>query len=638
MDRRCKREWRVCIMPILNAIYSHVLMDGIEEDKRWDDILSYYEISRSGMDLRLPTAIDIWNGSLLDKIQVHYGNDAMQPHGINEPGGRQTFKFAANEYITKVAIEANKTFPDGVPVQIGRLEFVTNIGKIYEFHSWDATYKGQRFEFKLPSNAALVAIGGRFGGGINVISGLTLHYRYLDSKYDKTECEIYRDTNDSIAFKGVYYKTLCGSITPKSDVWINFIEVIDIPQGCDLLCASISSEEHKIDFPLGVYSAMFDTVSQLSAQETDKEHVHVMGENFHQMFIVKPTCCKYKILIRQRVDAQIFVEYQTILKNSENISMVQSERIKENCIPYYSRPLQRLLLMHEVNGWGEVNNTKRTFAAPLPYQIFAFAKIHPFLTASLIIACGVSVVLGLSKPGKNRLVKSMKLLKKNAKWSVTQKGNRKIYKTFDPPDYTPHAYLSKKPESKADLEALALYQRLLDRNQNDMRVSKMKRIEKSDLHDMKIVVDIGGEGCFEDVGVRVAGVNCALNLNGKYTHNEMGCEIPLLIHFSHWDTENFPFEDGIVDTFIMQATPPPTLKQADEIIRCLNKESGRFHLISNGWDDKELMCFQYIRTGLELELELKLGSWSGQRVRLYEGDEMVHEEYPQLVGARYLTI
>ncbi|WP_302612170.1 hypothetical protein [uncultured Muribaculum sp.] len=85
----------------------------------------------------------------------------------------------------------------------------------------------------------------------------------------------------------------------------------------------------------------------------------------------------------------------------------------------------------------------------------------------------------------------------------------------------------------------------------------MKRITREDLQGKKLVVDIGGEGFVRNIGIRVAGVIHALNLNWHVRNNVTGFAIPFLIKTNDWDTEDFHFEDGIVDAFIMQVTPPP---------------------------------------------------------------------------------
>ena len=52
-----------------------------------------------------------------------------------------------------------------------------------------------------------------------------------------------------------------------------------------------------------------------------------------------------------------------------------------------------------------------------------------------------------------------------------------------------------------------------DKNNYNLHASKMKRITREDLQGKKLVVDIGGEGFVRNIGISVAGVIHALNLN-----------------------------------------------------------------------------------------------------------------------------
>lgn len=605
------------------TIYSHILLEGISTDSRWDDIIPYYEISKNRV--LLPTSIQIWNGQFLDKIQVSYSNLKMEAHGINEPGWERTFNFSAGEYVTKVSGEANPITQGGNLCQIGKLVFKTNLGKSYEFNSW-CPYSGQPFSFELPEGAALVALGGRFGGQINIISGLILHYVYIDDKHDKADCQIMRNSLDKESFKGVSYEALSKNSNPDSNVWVNTIEEIVIPEECDLLCASISNEENDVLFPNGVYTEMSGPDGKLSPKEGDLEHVHTVNDSFYQMYTVKPEKGTYKMLVRHRTDAQLFIEYQCIIRNYDNINLAQSMPYdEENKLPFYGRPLQRLLIVN-VAGPQIAPETCELLAAPVIYTIMAFAHLHPFFTAAALTVGGISVIYGLYKSFQKDEVESKKEkeMEETACWSVTRKDNRKIYEPLREPSFTQFARFKGETKTKEFEDTLALYNRLLDKNGNDLHASKMKRITREDLQGKKLVVDVGGEGFVRDIGIRVAGVTHALNLNGRVNDGVYRDPIPLLIRITDWDSDNFPFEDGLVDAFIMQATPPPTLKTADEIIRCMNKETGRIDLILNELDNKILMCYQYIRNGLGFGI--------------YQGEEMVRQEYPHLVGAEYLTI
>ncbi len=320
-----------------------------------------------------------------------------------------------------------------------------------------------------------------------------------------------------------------------------------------------------------------------------------------------------------------------IIKNCDNILLAQSIPYKEeNKLPLYGRPLQRLLIVNAA-GPQALTATCSLQAIHIPYMISHFAYLHPFITMSFVVVGGLVLIYSFSKyhnkDAEKITIKSKvkETMKDEACWSVTRKNDRDIYQSLsNDEDFSQFAKVSVEKETNDFKNTLALYHRLLDKNNYNLHASKMKRITREDLQGKKLVVDIGGEGFVHDIGIRVAGVIHALNLNGHVRNNVTGFPIPFLIKINDWDTEDFPFEDGIVDAFIMQATPPPTLKTSNEIIRCMNKETGRVDLILNELNNEIMMCYQYIRNGLGF--------------KLYQGEEMVRKEYPHLVGSEYLTI
>lgn len=60
---------------------------------------------------------------------------------------------------------------------------------------------------------------------------------------------------------------------------------------------------------------MFSPCGKLFPKEDNLEHVHVFNDSFYQMSVVKPKKGKYRMLVRFRTDANLFVEYQYIIKN-----------------------------------------------------------------------------------------------------------------------------------------------------------------------------------------------------------------------------------------------------------------------------------------------------------------------------------
>lgn len=162
-------------------IFSYELLKG--GAKQWDDLPEYRKLYEKN-EATYPTAIYIWYGAFMDKMQVEYDGIKMPKHGDSEPGGYTKMSFEKGEYIVKVGLNY---MPYALSSHmITEFQIETSKGKKVSFHAWWDYEKEQNYthvEFKVPENCAVVAFGGTeesWNSSIPLcVAGITVHYKKI---------------------------------------------------------------------------------------------------------------------------------------------------------------------------------------------------------------------------------------------------------------------------------------------------------------------------------------------------------------------------------------------------------------------------------------------------------------------------
>lgn len=116
-------------------------------------------------------------------------------------------------------------------------------------------------------------------------------------------------------------------------------------------------------------------------------------------------------------------------------------------------------------------------------------------------------------------------------------------------------------------------------------VKKLGKAQKQDwdYKKLKIHLDLGGEGCFQErykengkvvaMGLK-SGWNTAININSQKNNSQKkDMAIPYLILVSKSWTDSLPFENDMITRITAQGTGYFTEKEREEIVRCIRKDT-----------------------------------------------------------------
>lgn len=608
-------------------IYSHVLLEGA--GSKWDDFLEYWKMCTREKAFVFPTGIHIWSGQFLDKLQVVYDPGSMPSHGGHEPGRKMDIGLEKNEYINKVGL--SYTHFGRSDYMINVLTFYTTKGKKHEFHSWCALAENSKWvEYTLPEGFGLAALGGRvdhFGKpNSHCIAGLTLYYKEIEPK----ETELFeKKTCQEAGFEQQLVLLNQGTAMrqAESEKWVNTILEIKVPENTRLLCASASCGEEEVAMPSGVQIRLYNSFEgeETACTGEVKSITHHNG-SFYQMNCGNPRAGSYFAHIKARTDARLYFEVQQVshaLKEDmlkELVEELEGFEPEEKGMPVFLRPEYRMGIVREAPEEADPPaGGIQPLAIPWWYHLLSAIKLHPYIAVGISAAALAVILWKLIHAARNGKTKEELVniqaeeIAKRADWG-TDAGAE--YRKYDPEEYKKGKISDKFKVSK---NALRLYEHIQQKNNYNLSADSMQRITRSDVNNYGgiLKVDVGGEGCFSFSGMN-AGASDALNFNTKmYNSQYKSALIPMLVHFSDWNKNSFPIEDGIVDAFLMQGCGNPTRNEADEMIRCIKKNGGRIdfwftHLNLQGKN----LCAEYIACKLHTIVH-------------YDEKKLVEEAYPE---------
>lgn len=565
-------------------VVSYVLLEG--SGNSWNDFPKYWKINNEGTRTSFPKRIQMWTGAFLDKIQVTYDEGVMESHGGQEPGRITDIHLNNGEYIVK--IEANYMPWDRVLV-IRDLIMHTSTGKMHAFHSWADENNGiKHVEYTLPEGFGLVAIGGKTETEYNTISGITLYF----AKISVLEGEIFH--KKSISIEGIDAQTLelysnnTFAASPER-ISVNAIEKIEIPSRTKTVLVAISETADGVAMPRNVEVTLFNKRMEM-IQSISGQYVKMINTNFYQMKLDNPSMDIYYVYISARADAQMYYEVQMINDNVPILTIEEQLVIAfgKSQLPIFRRPEFKIEIIKKSPTLCEETSEASLLMVAPGFLHFMHTLCYGISTANWIVL-GITLAVDIAFLCYNRggtEEDTKKKMKKEREKKIVWGNDRTGYETH-PNSTSIFCYSPDKEFYTFTKEIEDFYKYLLRKNNYCMEIDKIDVITikeiKEYLKELPFRVDVGGEGCFNETG---SGCKEALNFNTKYYNSQLKYkikgtsepkheEIPFLIHFKDWETDNFPLEDHSVDSFLMTGCGNPTKHEADEMIRCIKKKNAR---------------------------------------------------------------
>ncbi|MDD4116001.1 MAG: jacalin-like lectin [Massilibacteroides sp.] len=574
-----------------NLFLTHALLEG--EGENWTDLFLYQSLPNENK-FQFPSKIAFRSGAFMDSIKLFYDDQELPGHG--GPGGdySSVIQFDDDEYIKKVTVEYCSW--NSLDTMITKLLFDTNKREKIGLITYYTPEKSETVEYVFPEGFALACLGGKVVNNF-CVSALTL---YACPIKDSEELTVYGILNDNLN-----YLRLKTEDSLKEDVEYCF--PIKTSENTEIICASVSSSVGDVSFKVDSdFSAALkaNKDKRLYLHSVDDKDAFIMNDPKAQTWLLK-----FKATKGAKFDFKALSFIKDLPRNTANDSVELLKLISNKDFTHQDlfTPVTKAV---EQAVWQQVNSdTDKNWLFPFVKIPAALATVTPpwgliaglsILAAAVVV--GAIVVAVKSSKGNTPNLRPIfdDAFDKEAEKRLQEKDFWNWSPSCDV--YQPlNGWRKEYPdEFECKSSTRSLYEKIYQRFNGAIEVSKIGKESFIDSNfltqysDGFLHVDIGGEGCFLDGDLK-SGFNDAINLSGRRDNYYKNKFIPLLLHFDDWTTNDFPFKDGIITKINMQGiTSPLTKKQADEIIRCINRDSGIIEVETNENNRKLLIIMYYI--------------------------------------------
>ncbi|MEQ3166403.1 jacalin-like lectin [Parabacteroides goldsteinii] len=586
-----------------NMLLVHTLFEGSGEG--WSDLIAYQSLGKE-KKYKFPTKICLDYVQFIDRIQLVYADKQLTAHGC-EAGNRMEITFDAEEYIQSVTCEY---CPFGQSAHmICTLLFKTN-KREWGFRSFYQPANKTSVTYTLPNGFALSCMAGRtdhYNKACNpCIAGLKL----FASPIQGTSATAYGVLNNDFT----YLKLTTSGLDLTEDIDYTF-ELFTRKETL-LACAYIKGMENDVTFTvIGKNGTPLEKGGDAQSM--------VSTWNDQTVFILNnPVEEVWQLHVKAKKGSKF--DMSVYAKNS--LLPIREEMKYANWVTLLSDQTMTLQKMAQTAVVAMEELAARQLEQPTGRQALAImgptALLHlrhlcafwaPNVAVGLIVVIGASYLI-------YKVVEHIKKEHKDADFKAdVEKGihnekaplyNRPGFWVWRPSVDVYQNLDGWRKEYPAEFECTpltrSLYEAIYERFDKDIEVSHVKKEKYIDAQFLSrfnnyLHVDIGGEGCHLDHGVRY-GFSTAIVLSGRKSNYYVDRDIPMLLHVNDWEKDSFPFQDGVVTRFTMEGlTSQLTKNEADEIVRCINKSVGRIELWTPVADKENnlLVSFFYIADKLK---------------------------------------
>ncbi len=587
-----------------NLLLSHTLFEGAGET--WTDVLSYQSLRKEDK-YKFPSKIILDYVQFVDRIQLEYADQKLPIHG-GEPHRKLEINLDSDEYIQSVTCEYCKFGRSNY--MICTLLFKTN-KKESGFRSFYQPQDKVKVEYTFPKGFALACLAGRCDHYNSqcapCIAGLKLYFAPI-----KDNTHAFGILNPDFS----YLKIKEWNALPED---VNYSLEFPTSPKTPIACAYIKVLEGNVTFTVSGKSGIPITSGG------DKQSQISTSNNQTAFILNNPVEENWLLTINAQKGSKFKVEALALGLN------MKASDLKEHCLRLISISDE---LITEENLLQPMNNALAELAIrQLPHSskgsdrqpldvVGTTAAIHifhtccalsPWILVGAVAICGCAfLIYNLKQNAQDNASPSQmqseieKGIRENSKPEYEKEGfwdwtpSSDVYQSLTgwTKEYPKEFYYD--PQTKALYEAM--YQHF--GNIEISQIPKDKYIGKEFVSQYSSILhlDIGGEGCHIDRG-RKSGFATAIVLSGRRENFYVKRNIPMLLHVNDWTKDSFPFKNDTVNRITIEGiTSPLTKKEADEIIRCINKKDGLIEVWTIESNKKLLTIISYIANALGCKL------------------------------------
>lgn len=589
-----------------NLLLSHTLFEG--EGENWTDVLSYQSLGKEDI-YKFPSKIIIDYVQFVDRIQMIYSNQELPIHG-GDPKHKLEINLDTNEYIQSVTCEYCKF---GISkFMICTLLFKTN-KKEAGFRSFYQPIDKVKTEYTFPKGFALACIAGKTGHYNSKLSpcitGLKLYFAPI-----KDDIQAFGILNPDFSYLKIKETD---ALSEDLDYCIEF----PTTRETQVACAYVKVIEGLVTFTVNgkngtPITSGGDKQSQISTD--NNQTVFVLNNPVEENWLMAINAQKGSRFIVKALAINFNMTASDLKKHSIQLATISDEIItEENLLQPMTDSVGELVIRQFPKCEKDSDRQSLSIgsAAAIAHILHTCAAISPWVLMGGIAICGCAYIIyklsqntqGDASPHKiqSEIEKdiredSKEEYEKEGFWDWTPTSD--VYQDITGwvKEYPNEFYYN----SQTKVLYEAMYQHF-----GGIEISKIpsdKYIDKDFVNQYAsfLHLDIGGEGCHVDYGMKY-GFETAIVLSGRKENYYVRRNIPMLLHVSDWTKNTFPFKNDTVTRITIQGiTSPLTKKEADEIIRCINKEIGLIEIWTNNDNKKLIAIISYIANALKCKLRM----------------------------------
>jgi len=591
-----------------NILLSHTLFEGAGET--WTDVLSYQSLGKEDK-YKFPSKIILDYVQFVDRIQLEYADKKLPVHGGN-PNEKLEISLSPDEYVQSVTCEYCKFGSSNY--MICTLLFKTN-KKESGFKSFYQPKDKVKAEYTFPPGFALACLAGK-SDYYNTqrppcIAGLTLYFAPI-----KNNPTAFGIVNPDFSYLKVKeYKAL-----PED---IHYTLEFPTTKQTQLACAYIKVIEGNATFTVTgknghSITSGGDAQSQVSTDNNQTVFIlnNPIEENW-QFHVNAQKGCKFKI---EASAINLNMPSCTILKYCDRLTAISDEIITSDDL---AQPMKEALTELAIRKYPELEpqNSRHPLGigstAALAHLLHTCMAFTPWIVVGGIAILGSSYLIYKLIQNAQAEDVNPKKMKSDIEKGIGEESKK---------EYTKKGFWDWKPSSdvyqdiagwKKEYPDDFLYDESTKELYDDMyqrfggieisKISSDRYIDEDFLrkYNSYLHIDIGGEGCYMEDGNKY-GFETAIVLSGRKENFYVHRNIPMLLHVNDWTKDTFPFKDNTVTRITIQGiTSPLTKKEADEIVRCINKNTGLIEVWTDKSNIKLIATVSYIADKLNRELKIE---------------------------------
>lgn len=577
-----------------NFLLSHTLFEGSGED--WTDVLAYQALGKEDK-YKFPTKIILDYVEFVDCIQVEYADQKLPIHG-GLPKKKLEINLDSDEYIQSVICEYCKF---GISkYMICTLLFRTN-KKESGFRSFYQPADKVKVEYTIPQGFALACIAGRTDyynpDWSPCIAGLKLYFAPI-----KDNLHAFGILNPDFSYLKIKERNALSEDS-------NYCLELPTTRKIQLACAYIKVTEGTVAFTVSGKNGTSitsggDGQSQISTD--NNQTIFILNNPIEENWLLKINAKKGSRFKVEALAIDLNMAASDLQRHSIQLTSISDEIITDkNLLQPMTNALGELAI-RQLSQFDVESNRQPLFignAAAVAHILHTCAAFSPWILVGGIAICGCAYIIYKLKQNAQESASPHKMkseIEKDIREKSEQEYEKEGFWNWAPTStdiyHDIKGWVKEYPQGfYCDKRTKALYEAMYQ-HFGGIEISKIPSDKYIDIkffdnyakhtkYTPFLHLDIGGEGCYINDGIRY-GFETAIVLSGRRTNFYLKENIPMLLHVSDWTKDAFPFKDGTVNRITIQGiTSPLTKKEADEIIRCINKTIGLIEIWTDNMND-----------------------------------------------------